>query len=337
MSITNRILSRSFASMTNGMRSGAGALKALKKSPPREDEGVVLCNVRDEIEMLPHFLKHYRDIGVKRFVFVDNGSIDNTLSFLLEQGDCDVFQFPGNFRRSIAGMLWKNILLSEYSAARWYLSVDADEHAVYDGWPAVGLSEFADSMSRNGHSVVTAIMVDMYGAGPIVHAQIAPGKSLLEVCPLFDGDGYRISLPDDWRKEMFPRLNVRGGPIMRLFGEDRLGWMGKAPLILEPDIFFRDPHCVSPAGLNFAAPRIGLLHFRFLASVVEKIARVAERDMHSRGNISSYQRLGNKLKEKPDLSLAYSQSVRFESPGQFVERGMIRSKPIMPASSAPLP
>jgi hypothetical protein len=266
-------------------------------------------------------------MGVKFFAFVDNGSTDLTLALLQEQPDCQVYHSDGNFRAAIAGMAWKNRLLQEFAAANWYLSVDADEFAVYDGWPATPIDEFAARLGRAGRSAATALMVDMYGEGPMAGAKPGPDGTLFDVCPCFDGDGYEIALPADWRAEDFPRLNARGGPMMRLFGEDRLGWLAKTPLLLEPGIAYRDPHTASPITLNLALPHIALLHFRFLASIADKIRRVAERRMHSPDNTSTYLKLGEKLAENPDFSLAYPGSVRFASPRQFVERGMIQPAP----------
>ncbi|MEO8668663.1 MAG: glycosyltransferase family 2 protein, partial [Bauldia sp.] len=247
-------------------RALAGSLKTLKKSGLPVNSGLVLCHVRDEIELLPHFLTHYRSLGVRRFAFVDNGSIDSTLPFLLDQADCDVFQFLGDFREAAAGMIWKNLLMTEYRAAPWFLSVDADEHAVYDGWPDLPLDDFASAMNRNGLAAVTAIMVDMYGPGPVRETVVADGASFFDVSPLFDGEGYSVSMPDDWRGDSFPRLVIRGGPIERLLGAEKSAWWVKTPLILEPGISFHDPHSVYPPALNFVAPRIALLHFRWLAS-----------------------------------------------------------------------
>lgn len=327
MPTNNRTLAQLGSATLGAMRGTASELKPVRRRPLPASEGVVICVVRDEAELLPHFLRHYREMGVKCFAFVDNGSTDSTVAFLVEQPDCHVFQHIGNFRAAVAGMAWKNLMLQEFAASSWYLSVDADEFAVYDGWPATPLDEFAARLGRAGRSAATGIMVDMYGEGPIGAARLRPDRTLFDICPCFDGDGYAIALPADWRAEDFPRLNIRGGPMMRLFGEDRLGWLAKTPLLLEPGIFYRDPHTTAPMALNLALPHIALLHFRFLASIGDKIRRVAERRMHSPENTSTYVKLGEKLAQNPDFSVAYPGSVRFTSPRQFVERGMIQPAP----------
>jgi hypothetical protein len=286
--------------------------------------GVVLCNIRDEIAFLPHFLKHYRAIGIERFAFVDNGSVDGSVPYLLDQPDCDVYRFIGEFRELAAGMIWKNILMTRYRGAPWFFSVDADEHAVYDGWPEASLDEVAVKMNCAGFTAVTAIMVDMYGPGPVLKTAAGPQDDLHASMPLFDGVGYVVSLPADWRATGYPRPQIWGGPEMRLNGEEERGWLSKTPLVLEPGIRFRDPHGVVPVGLNLVAPRIALLHFRFCAEVLGKIARIAARGSHAASSRARYRCLGERLCQEPDFSFAWEGSTRFESPQQFIDRGMIQ-------------
>ena len=223
--ITNSYLVSNLQRLSASNREALPHLKTIRSSAIKSSEGIVLCNVRDEAELLPHFLKHYREIGVKRFAFVDNGSTDQTLPFLLDQSDCDVFQFSGSFKYSRAGMIWKNLLILTYMSAKWFFSADADEHAVYDGWPSIGLDEFANRMSLKGRSAVTALMVDMYSNGPIAKAHIEPSRSLLETCPFFDGDGYEIMLPENWREDDFFKLAAAAGQCTGSLAR-RASWVG---------------------------------------------------------------------------------------------------------------
>jgi Glycosyl transferase family 2 len=324
--ITNAYLVNNLQSLAAANREAFPHLKTLRSSPIDTSEGIILCNVRDEAELLPHFLKHRREIGVKTFAFVDNGSTDQTLPLLLDQKDCDVFQFTGGFRNSWSGMVWKNLLMLTYKSAKWFLSADADEHAVYDGWPGIGLDEFAHAMSLKGRSAVTALMVDMYSKGPISEARIEPSRGFLETCPLFDGEGYKIVMPENWRADNFPKLDALGGPMRRVFGgKDKLGWLAKTPLILEPNIYFHSPHSVLPVGLNFTPMEIALLHFRFSATVIQKIARVLDHRQHAESSISHYEKLGLRIKDDPNFSFLYPGSVKFKTPQQFIEKSMIGS------------
>jgi len=100
--ITNAHLVQELQRLGASNREALPHLKTIRSAAIATSEGIVICNVRDEMELLPHFLKHYREIGVKRFAFMDNGSVDQTLPFLLDQNDCDVFQHTGSFKNSRA-------------------------------------------------------------------------------------------------------------------------------------------------------------------------------------------------------------------------------------------
>jgi hypothetical protein len=252
---------------------------------------------------------------------VDNGSADQTLPLLLDQSDCDVFQFTGGFKNFRGGMIWKNLLILNYMSAKWFFSADVDEHAVYDGWPGVSLDEFAHRMSLTGRSAVTALMVDMYGDGPIVETHIGSARSLLETCPLFDGDGYEITAPEDSRAHDIFKQRAHGGPMFRIFG--KMSSLAKTPLILEPNIYFHDSHTVLPTGLNFTPMEVALLHFRFSATLVSKVTRVLEHRQHAESNISYYEKLGVKMRDSPKFSFLYPGSVEFKTPRQFIDRSMI--------------
>lgn len=322
--ITNSYLVNDLQRLSASNREALPHLKTIRRSAIKPSEGIVLCHVRDEAELLPHFLKHYREIGVERFAFVDNGSTDQTLPFLLDQSDCDVFQFNGSYKYSRSGMIWTNLLILTYMSAKWFFSADADEHAVYDGWPSIGLDEFANRMSLKGRSAVTALMVDMYSPGPVAKAHTEPSRSLLETCSFFDGDGYEIVLPENWREDDFLKLAACGGPMHRLFGKtSKWGWLAKTPLILEPNIYFHDPHSVLPVALNFTPMEIALLHFRFSASLIQKVSRVLDYRQHAEQCIINYQNLGIRIREDPEFSFLYPGSVKFQTPQQFIERSMI--------------
>src|SRR4030095_5576466 len=74
-------------------RHGAGGTRLRLLSPPgraaalAEARLVVVCVVRNERTMLPHFLAHYRRLGAQHFVFIDNLSDDGTRDWLLAQPD----------------------------------------------------------------------------------------------------------------------------------------------------------------------------------------------------------------------------------------------------------
>src|SRR5260370_8136498 len=60
--------------------------------------------VRDEMLRLRQNLAHHRNIGVRRFLVVDNGSTDGSREFLLAQPDCHVFLTRNSYPHSPYGL-----------------------------------------------------------------------------------------------------------------------------------------------------------------------------------------------------------------------------------------
>lgn len=68
------------------------------EQPDLDREDVfVLCLSRDEDELFHGFLDHYRNMGVRQFVFVDNGSVDKTREIISNQSDCSLFSTKLHF------------------------------------------------------------------------------------------------------------------------------------------------------------------------------------------------------------------------------------------------
>ena len=61
-------------------------------------ELLVVAVARNERTLLPHFLDHYRKLGVQHFVLVDNLSDDGTREYLLLQPDVVLYSADTEYR-----------------------------------------------------------------------------------------------------------------------------------------------------------------------------------------------------------------------------------------------
>jgi hypothetical protein len=330
-----------------------------------------LC-VRDEADRMVHLLSYYRKLGVHWFFVVDNGSTDGTVELLRAQPDCSVFTTTESYAQSHYGMDWINALLEAYGIGHWCLFVDADELLVYPHAEEVRLSSFCQYLEVQHYDGIYAFMLDMYSEGAIASADYAPGKSFLDVCPLFDPDySFRTRPALPMRPAAFPPLEVVGGPRLRRFYPEfrdagplryaiprgltkvknsRVGrmlragqWLGattsppllsKIPLMLgAPGRAWVSSHKTLPLRL---APVTGiLLHFKFFSDFHRRVTKAIAEGQHFDGG-SEYGRYAAALETDPELCLAHAGSLRYQSSEDLIQRGLLRTDPGYEAFGATL-
>jgi hypothetical protein len=104
--------------------------------------------MRDEADILPAFLHHYRSIGVTCFYIIDTGSSDGSLQFLHQQDDVQLYEKNGGYPQANAGVDWVNEIGCKYCKDKWTTVVDADEFLLLpqptlDGTTSILQSELA--------------------------------------------------------------------------------------------------------------------------------------------------------------------------------------------------
>ncbi|MTH96766.1 glycosyltransferase family 2 protein [Roseibium sp. RKSG952] len=176
---------------------------------------IVLCY--NEILRLPHFLEHHRNIGIGRFLIVDNGSTDGTSEFLRAQPD--VIHLPSTKEYKTHKARWRHVLASLYLEGQWVAFPDVDELLVYPGYPERRLPDLTAVWSRNDIRGAFSTMVDMYSDKPPSELAYTPGEPFLNVCPYFDAGGYRLLPVSRHTRQNFPTppFQLYGGARERLF------------------------------------------------------------------------------------------------------------------------
>lgn len=191
----------------------------LPEIPPiRFNEGDIVAVIISYNEALrfPYFLEFYRKIGVSHFLVVDNGSTDGSAEFLDKQPDVTrlLSTKPYKDYKSI----WRSLLGDIYLTGHWVIFPDVDELFVYPGWPDLPLSSLVKHWENAGIEGVFTSMVDMYSDTPLAELNYQLGQSFLDVCPYFDGDGYRyMRNPGRTKTYQTPKWHLYGGARERLF------------------------------------------------------------------------------------------------------------------------
>jgi len=282
-------------------------------------EPVVICVVRNERHRFTDFLRHYRTLGIRQFVFVDNGSTDDGRQFLAEQPDVDMWSTTELFSAE-AKHSWINKLVDIYGRHRWYALADADEHLVYAESDHQPLADFAAKLSSAGLRQCRGMLVDMYAPGAASASFRHDNETMLDAFPLFDRTGYyELKLKD--------LTSMHGGPRARAFANVTptfrpeltkypLFWPGSDGCVLTPH--FNWPRAQGDEDNC----RLGILHFKFdAANMLRHSTLIGEGRYWREGFEYKVYRAGFKI--NPSLSLKSPISSEYKSPKSLVDAGLI--------------
>lgn len=290
--------------------------------------GDVLCfaTVRNEGLRLPYFLAHYRAMGVRHFLFVDNLSDDGSPAWLAREPDVSLWQTDESYRESRFGMDWMNRLLAVHGSGHWCLVLDADELLVYPDCEARELAELTRWLEARGAESLAAMMLDIYPKGRLSEARCAPGEDPVRALPCFDAGNYRAEFQQRYRN-----VSIRGGVRERAFfsGDPERGpHLHKLPLVRWHwrFAFLSSTHVALPRRLNRAGaeenlPSGVLLHTKFLPGVIERSVEERRRGEHftHAGRYADYY---GAILADPDLRGA--ETVDYAGAGQLEALGLMR-------------
>ena len=146
---------------------------------------LLIAVARNERVLAPHFLEHYRSLGVRAFVFIDNLSDDGTREFLASQPDVVLYSADTEYRHSHYGVSWQQAVLGAHALGKWVVLADLDEFLVYPGCEQRPIGEWLAEMEAGGHDAARVMMVDMYPEGAMDDADFTR-QAPFEAAPCFD-------------------------------------------------------------------------------------------------------------------------------------------------------
>ncbi len=277
--ITPKKIWPGFQDMALGYQSNAlelispeARLEAVRTAPV-----VVVATMRNEMFMLPHFLAHYRAIGVENFLIADNCSDDGTLEYLAEQPDVALFSVDTDYNLSQYGVAWQQAMLSAFRVGRWSLIADADELLVWQSPQRQSLPALLETAEFDAADAVRLFMLDLYPRGPLSGLDFASGDPFGETgfvdrTPFLNtwpGRGPYSNSPT-WTSALRHRLIAGSRP--ELFVAQKLALVKYRPWMR----FSAGLHY--GAGMRLATRELLLGHFKYNADFRRKaLAEVARR------------------------------------------------------------
>ncbi|MEM7619912.1 MAG: glycosyltransferase family 2 protein [Pseudomonadota bacterium] len=307
------------------------ALKTIKISPITEQSHLseqdipLIVVARDSEARFPDFLRHYREMGITRFIVIDNNSKDKSVGCLNTQKDVDIWLWKQNYTALKQCAIQQHIV-EQYGLLRWYLVVDIDEYFVYSGMEYYKLKNFIYALQRVGEQQVSAPMVDMFSTRPITSEDMSSSLPLDKLCDHFDVKGYSYQ-----HNIMRNIIDIRGGPRVRLFETN--GQIPPPPLLSKtpffyanPNIYFVNSHFLAPNPQPLLWSRAALLHFKFLADAEQAIDLAINEKFHcdNASHYKTYKKNVDLIKSglKPDDILA-----PYNGPKSLIDAGLIGTHP----------
>jgi glycosyltransferase involved in cell wall biosynthesis len=326
---------------------------AVPAARPGEIRAFAKC--RNELLRLPAFLRHYRALGVDRFVIVDNDSTDGTAEYLAREPDVHVLRTSNSFREARGGTAWLNAMLREYGTGSWCVTVAIDELLVYPGSEEASLRALTAYFDRRGYQALGCLVLDLYPAGALKDCRYESGGDLIAAAPYFDPGPYHSSKVD-----LCPGSLIRGGVRERVFYPEfktrsvwtkvyaglshhlsrripalrEVPWIRASRRLYPPSLtavplVLWDRGSEYPYGTHFvtartAAPEWGaILHFKFLQDFHGRAVHEAARGEYYDG-ASEYRRYAERFIANPHVSLTHEGSLRYEGTPQLVRLGLMR-------------
>ena len=292
---------------------------------------IICCTVvRNESLRLPYFLSYYREKGINKFFIVDNGSTDNTQSYLIQQPDVYLWNSTRSFNQSNFGSAWFEILLRNYGLDVWCLIVDADELLYYPNCETKSIPQLCQELDRKYKKAFNTVLLDMYSDKAIRETYYTPGQSFLEVCPYFDRKFYHTKYE---QSGLYKNQTVYfGGVRERVFGKEGSYYLSKVPLIKYSldRVLAGGQHFTNCAQAEIALESGCLLHFKYFSSFVNYVETEVTRKEHY-GSGMQYAEYAKGITENQSLTLYdRNYSVKLQNSQQLVELGIMHTEEVEP-------
>lgn len=279
----------------------------LIRTPGRSGAGVRLFSaIRNERDLLPLFLDHYRNLGVAGFIIVDNDLSDGSREFLLDQPDVELYHTASSYAGARWGTLWMDGLMQERVQHTWILYADCDELLVYDQCDSYPLDALIARLRALGERKLLAPLVDVYSQPAM------PSDLLFDAVPEkshMTGGGPHIV----------------GGPRYRMAAavNSQAPCLTKYPLVrYGPRSTFANTHFPEPAGENGHRILGRLLHLKLTPRFRGKVEEALREGQHWNDG-SEYKGYARWLNGRNTGDLVMNDSRRYTGPFDLIDVGLL--------------
>ena len=265
---------------------------------------IVFVVVRNELERMKIFLEHYRKLGIKNFIILDNGSDDGTVEYLEKQEGTKIYQILEKFQTQKKES-WIEKMLAMEGVNRWCLVVDSDELLDFIGSENHLINQIIQKASEAGYKRIWGFMLDMYSKDPLF-TQNNFNLSMIENLRFFDKNSYELFCVKGKNKNDL----IFGGPRARAFNI-KPALSKQAIFFYEENVLYSNCHFLFPTVKWGEIPCWFVLrHYKFSpADKMEYERRILEKGFYN--NSQEYRIIMDKVKRQND-GMYYEDSVEYK-------------------------
>lgn len=289
---------------------------------------VVVAAMRNEMIMLPHFLAHYRKLGVRSFIIIDNCSDDGSREYLYKQDDVLLYSSDTEYRYSHYGVVWQQAVLANHCIGKWVLLADADELLVYPGHEQRPLADVVRELDEQNYDSSAVLMVDMYPFGSLDDADFETSDPFASA-NWFDRNALR-----NWalsRGRYSNSVNYTSALRHRLMPDaEPHGFTSQKYCLLKYAPWFRLCEGLHDIGEITPSPTpLWFAHFKYHAGFKEKVETEVRRKQHFNDAVE-YRKYLDLLAESSGTLGLEELSQRYEDSSSFLS--ILQAKPDSSAS-----
>lgn len=246
-------------------------------------EPIVLAVVRDDLERMKLFYQHYRKLGVKQFVIIDNGSTDGTLEWISQQQDTRCYRIYAKFQ-SENKVAWIEKVLALTGYNRWYVVVDSDELLDYVGSEQHNLMDLILHAGNNGYKHLNGYMLDMYSDQPLFTEECRY-SDIVSRFRYFDASGYTLQYYHS--RIIDTEISaLGGGPRARIFNKKDISLSKQSVFCYDIDKLYCNPHYLWPYDRWDEMPCSYVLrHYKFLKQDLGEFEKRVEEKSFWNGSV----------------------------------------------------
>lgn len=315
----------------------------LHKKIPDAFSGIPVFSImRNESYFLPHFLSHYRRLGVKSFLIYADRCSDAFVAALESQPDVSImmgkglrfedafgFQLDGRPRR--LGSYLKEIVFSEVIPHQWSITVDADEFMILPP-QFTDVGTFVESLDRLGQNHSSAPLVDFYPE-TLRLRNFSVDLDPFAGSPYFDRGPYHVRDPQT-KKINIEKSGLRGRLFSRLvrqfpeaLASADLASTSRPPLNFKVPLARSSPRLMRSGNhllniMPILANNCVLAHFKLYPGIDEKIASALQEKQYFQDSLE-YRLLRCAVENMEDEDLRDDSSMLYASPADLLKAELL--------------